>query len=418
MLNIIYDATIIANIFYKDDNRSGVFFVAWNILKELQKRQDIRLCLYVNPEEYAEGWRLQKELLPEAVYIQDFSRFYFLKKVYSFFKQKYSHFYKHLYFRKIFAVGYFFSQWIFKSFIKVSEDEVKRSDFYLSPIYGIPEFVRKYPHLKPFVLLHDAIPLKFPKYYPYGKPLVKKIMETSCQGDSFFFVSASAYNDFKSFFSIVTDVNSTVIHLAADSCYSPIRDENTLLKVKKKYNIPVEKKYVFSLCTLEPRKNLIRSVRTFLQFVKKNGAKDIIWVMGGAAWTTFIDELEKAGVNWDSEIVVRAGYIDDEDLPILYSNAEWFVYTSQYEGFGLPPLEAMQCGCPVITSNNSSLPEVVGDSALTIDWDSDEQHIEAYEKYYFDEELRKEYGRKGLARAEQFSWTRSVNQIISVMERR
>ena len=90
--------------------------------------------------------------------------------------------------------------------------------------------------------------------------------------------------------------------------------------VKKKYNIPVEKKYVFSLCTLEPRKNLIRSVRTFLQFVKKNGAKDIIWVMGGAAWTTFIDELEKAGVNWDPEIVVRAGYIDDEDLYLNQHN--------------------------------------------------------------------------------------------------
>lgn len=63
--------------------------------------------------------------------------------------------------------------------------------------------------------------------------------------------------------------------------------------------------------------------------------------------------------------------------------AEWFVYTSQYEGFGLPPLEAIACGCPVIVSNNSSLPEVVGDSCIMIDYDSDEQHIEAYEKYYF-----------------------------------
>ena len=68
-------------------------------------------------------------------------------------------------------------------------------------------------------------------------------------------------------------------------------------------------------------------------------------------------------------------YIDDEDLAPLYSGAEWFVFTSQYEGFGLPPLEAMACGCPVIASNNSSLPEVVGDAGIMIDWDSDEQHI-------------------------------------------
>ena len=103
-------------------------------------------------------------------------------------------------------------------------------------------------------------------------------------------------------------------------------------------------------------------------------------------------------------------------MPVLYSNAEWFVYTSQYEGFGLPPLEAMQCGCPVITSNNSSLPEVVGDAGIMIDWDDEEQHIQSYEKFYFNESLRKEYGQKGLKRAKNFSWKKTVNQIISVME--
>ena len=111
-----------------------------------------------------------------------------------------------------------------------------------------------------------------------------------------------------------------------------------------------------------------------------------------------------------------AGYVDDDDLPILYSNAEWFVFTTQYEGFGLPPLEAMQCGCPVITSNNSSLPEVIGDAGIMIDWDSDEQHVEAYEKYYFKEELRKENSRKGLERAKLFSWKKTVDEMVEVMK--
>ena len=84
----------------------------------------------------------------------------------------------------------------------------------------------------------------------------------------------------------------------------------------------------------------------------------------------------------------------------------------------MPPLEAMQCGCPVITSNNSSLPEVVGDAGIMIDWDSDEQHIDAYEKYYFDENLRKENGRRGMERSKKFSWDMTVAKMIDVMKKR
>ena len=112
---------------------------------------------------------------------------------------------------------------------------------------------------------------------------------------------------------------------------------------------------------------------------------------------------------------MHVGYVDDEDLPIFYSFAQWFVFTSQYEGFGLPPLEAMQCGCPVITSNTSSLPEVVGDAGIMIDWDNDNQHVAAYEKYYFDEKLRMLNSKKGLQRAKLFSWNKTVDFMIGKM---
>ena len=130
----------------------------------------------------------------------------------------------------------------------------------------------------------------------------------------------------------------------------------------------------------------------------------------------FLKEMEKKNIRWNPQSVIRTGYIDDEDRAALYSGAEWFVYTSQYEGFGVPPLEAMQCGCPVITSNNSSLPEVVGDAGIKIDWDSDEQHIEAYEKYYFNEKLRKEYGIRGMEQSKQFSWEKTVNKMIELIK--
>ena len=134
-------------------------------------------------------------------------------------------------------------------------------------------------------------------------------------------------------------------------------------------------------------------------------------------WIHLCRRIRKQNIKWDTSLIIKAGYIDDEDLSILYSNAEWFVYTSQYEGFGLPPLEAMQCGCPVITSNNSSLPEVVGDAGLMIDWDSDEQHIEAYEKYYFNKVLRQENSLKGIERAKLFSWEKTVDLMVEQMRK-
>jgi glycosyltransferase involved in cell wall biosynthesis len=93
------------------------------------------------------------------------------------------------------------------------------------------------------------------------------------------------------------------------------------------------------------------------------------------------------------------------------------VYTSQYEGFGLPPLEAMKCGCPVITSNNSSLPEVVGDAGQMINWDNDEQHIVAYEKYYFDKKYCDEMAKKGLERSKQFLWQKAIDIIINTTKK-
>ena len=114
--------------------------------------------------------------------------------------------------------------------------------------------------------------------------------------------------------------------------------------------------------------------------------------------------------------IVKAGYISDEDLPCLYSNSEFFVYPSLYEGFGLPVLEAMKCGCPVITSNISSIPEVTGDAAILINPESDEQLIQAYKSLYYNKELKKELSLKGIERAKQFSWEKTVDTIINKMK--
>lgn len=211
----------------------------------------------------------------------------------------------------------------------------------------------------------------------------------------------------------------SVIPLATSENFYHEKDVKKIEKIRKKYNIPTGKKYVFSLCTLEPRKNLIRAVKTFIEFIKKNKINDMVFVLGGAHWDEFIVKLESEikDLGKYKDKIIRAGYIDDKDLAALYSGATFFVYTSQYEGFGLPPLEAMACATPVITSNNSSIPEVVGDAAIMIDFDSDEQHIAAYEKYYFDEKYRKSMINKGLKQYKKFSWKKTADVITNTIKR-
>lgn len=416
MLNIIYDASILTNIFYKDSGRSGIFFAALNIFDELKKRKDVNLSLYFAPENYADGAKLKRDIYPDCHYAQDMSKFHLLGKMCRFLKRLYSRFYNHTRLRKIFALSLECFYFVYRRTIKITEKEKESCDIFFSPVFNVPDFVRLFPNIRPFTFVYDFIPLRFPQYYPNGKPLVSVIMELAKDGDFFFFDSMSAKQDARFFFPSIVKDNAAVIPLAANENFRRITEQEVAEKIRNKYHIPHEKKYIFSLCTLEPRKNLIRAVSAFLIFIEKNKIDDLVWVMGGSAWASFISMLNDAGKSWDKEKIVRAGYVDDSDLPVLYSNAEWFVYTSQYEGFGLPPLEAMQCGCPVITSNNSSLPEVVGDAGIMIDWDDEEQHIQSYEKFYFNESLRKEYGQKGLKRAKNFSWEKTVNQIISVME--
>ena len=418
MLNVIFDASVVTNIFYKDWARSGIFFAAKNILDEILKREDVKVTLYFSPENFADGARLIKEYYPGVATLQEMSRLSFLQTLYCKLRFYYSIFYDHRHFRKIFALLMEFINSVFRRLVLIDEASVNRNDVFFSPVFVIPDFIRRTPEINTFVFLYDFIQLRFPQYYPEGVPLVKRIIESSNSKDRFFFDSLSAKNDGKYFFSTITDENSVVVHLAANKNFKRILDNQILDRVKKKYKIPSKKKYLFSLCTVEPRKNLIRSVRCFLEFISKHNINDLVWVMGGGHWDYFINELKKNNVRWNPNFIIQAGYIDDEDLPVLYSNAEWFVYTSQYEGFGLPPLEAMQCGCPVITSNNSSLPEVVGNAGMMIDWDSDDQHIEAYEKYYFDENLRKEFSRKGLERTKLFSWEKTVDEIVETMKKR
>ena len=242
-------------------------------------------------------------------------------------------------------------------------------------------------------------------------------MFADLNGLDFYFANSSCTrNDFLRLAPAIRPDHIFVVHLAADVRFS-VPQVGASDEIFDKYHIPHGDgtKYVFSLCSLIPRKNLKRAVRCFLSFIEKHSIENMYFVLGGGALETeFFSEMQSCSAR--SEKIIVTGYIDDDDIPFLYQRAQWFVYTSRYEGFGIPPLEAMMSGCPVIVSDSSSLPEVVGNAGLLVPWNSDEAHIAAFEKMYFHEAFRKSCIEKGFAQAKKFSWEKTAHEMIEKMD--
>lgn len=205
-----------------------------------------------------------------------------------------------------------------------------------------------------------------------------------------------------------------VTPLAASKNFYPITDSEVISKKLKQYQIPTQP-YLLSLCTLEPRKNLNFLLQCFAQLLAQDPSLDINLVLVGVSgWknNNIFQTVQSSPVLKNH--IIFTGYIPDHDLSAIYSGALAFVYPSLYEGFGLPPLEAMQCGTPVISSNTSSLPEVVGNAGLMINPSSRDDLCQAILNLINQNSLRKELSQKGIERSKQFSWTKCADQTIAV----
>ena len=422
-LSLIYDATLIANV--RGGKRTGTFFVADALLKEFLRRDDISLKIYCRS-----GDEKQARINLAPYLSKKNCEIIFVKR--HFFGVQFRLFVKAV----LRVLPKFLTTFLYSSAQKIlalkqkavvpnkvvpnKKESLEKTEncVFFSPFFAPP---KEYLHLAKFLVIYDAIPLIFDEYRNnpgnyWFLELARKLDESyTC-----FAISSYTKTDFLKHLPHLKPENIIVTPLACDERFKPANADE-IAKARKKYNIPENKKYIFSLCTLEPRKNLIRAVKCFANFISKNNIDDLVFVLGGAHWDAFIEKLENEIGSLDENIksrILKIGYVDDSDQAALYSGALFFVYTSAYEGFGLPPLEAMSCGTPVITSNNSSLPEVVGQAAIMIDYDDDEAHIKAYESYYYNENLRQENSKKGLERAKLFSWKKCADIMITEMKRR
>ncbi|MCL5264950.1 MAG: glycosyltransferase family 4 protein [Chloroflexi bacterium] len=200
-----------------------------------------------------------------------------------------------------------------------------------------------------------------------------------------------------------------VIYHGVESLFSPVSSV-VIEEFRRSRQLPEQ--YVLFIGTLEPRKNVQTLIRAFAR-VKKAGLPHKL-VIGGAKgwlWDEIFAVVEEMNLRED---VAFPGYISLEDEPLWYNGADLFVYPSLYEGFGFPALEAMACGAPVVASNSSSLPEVLGDAGLLVDPTSVDELAEAMLRALTDNALNQEMRKKGLERARAFSWIEAARQTAQV----
>lgn len=204
--------------------------------------------------------------------------------------------------------------------------------------------------------------------------------------------------------------------LAAAPCFAPVLDEDRRRRTKELYGIKGE--YILAVGSIQPRKNLVRLIESYrdLRAARPQAKLPQLVLVGKRGWLygETLEAVNRHSINGDIRFT---GYVRETDLPALYTDALCFVYPSYFEGFGLPVLEAMACGAPVIAGNRTSLPEVIGDAGLLFDPFDTSALTTALARVIDDGKLRRSLHRRGLERASLFNWRETARRTLEVYER-
>ena len=265
----------------------------------------------------------------------------------------------------------------------------------------VPSRLRSF---KTVVTIHDMVPFIYPETHDtLTNILFRRYMPVTLRFvDQVVTVSDSSKRDIHNYYK-VEDSKVHRIYCGVSDRFSPSKPAE-IDRVIRKYQITSP--YILSVGSLQPRKNLEATINAFAA-LRSRGVDHSLVLVGSKAWKSkgLFARVRDSGV---SEHIHLTGYVDDEDLPGIYSGADCFVFPSLYEGFGLPPLEAMACGAPVVAANTSSIPEVIGEAALLVDPRSVDKLVDAIGCILTRPSIADDYRQRGLARAKQFSWTRAA----------
>ena len=207
-----------------------------------------------------------------------------------------------------------------------------------------------------------------------------------------------------------------VVPGGVDPSFRPVDDIAQQNALRRRLSLDDDVPFILFVGVIEPRKNLAGLIEAFAILKSRQTLPHKLLVVGrrGWLWEGIVERAERSPVSQD---IVFAGFVPEEDLPTLYSAAQIFAFPSHYEGFGLPVLEAMACGTPVVASRASSLPEVVGDAGLQVDPDDPEQLAAALELLALNPNVRDDMRRRGLERVGQFTWQAAAARLLDVYHR-
>jgi len=242
----------------------------------------------------------------------------------------------------------------------------------------------------------------------YRRYVIPKILRRSRK---IITVSRFEKNRIGDFFGITGDSRLTAVYNGVSEHFVPVTDKLQLQNVKEKYSLP--DRYFFFLGNTDPKKNTRGTLKAYSEFHKQTGS-GIKLVMLDYDKTELRKILEEIGDPALGKKILLTGYVNNTDLPAIYSQCEVFLYPSLRESFGIPMLEAMACGAPVITSNTSSMPEIAGEAACIIDPFKPEEITSALYRLTNDTTYRNELIKSGLIQAQRFSWKTMAENVLAI----
>lgn len=263
-------------------------------------------------------------------------------------------------------------------------------------------------HCKKVITIHDLIPYIMPETVGKGYLLkfLREVPNIIQNVDGIVTVSEYSKKDILKFFPIDPE-KIFVTPLAADSIYKPLDKYHCKELLSRKYNI--SSPFILYLGGFSPRKNVNALINSFVNLIP-NFDKDYKLVIVGPKKN--LGESLNNKFSYSDSKIIFTGFVPQEELPIFYNSCEVFVYPSLYEGFGLPPLEAMSCGSPVITSNLTSIPEVVKDGGILINPYKEEELTNALERILTNNKLKESLKIKALNQASNFSWKKTAEKTF------
>jgi len=283
----------------------------------------------------------------------------------------------------------------------------------VSLFHATEHLLPRITHARSVFTLHDTAYLLFPQYHLLRNRLYLTLMMPRflAQAEAIIAVSESTRRDAERFYRL-DPAKVHVIPEGVEPQFAPITNCQLLDAIRQRYNLPF--RFILYVGTIEPRKNLLTLLEAYAALRVQSPEVGLV-IAGGRGWLyeSFFECLRQLGLE---EYVTLTGYVPDDDLPALLNLAEVFAFPSVFEGFGLPPLEAMACGAPVVCSNASSLPEVVGEAGLLLPPADLRAWVEALQRLLTTPELRAELRAQGLARARRFTWEAAAQKTLAIYE--